>query len=97
MGRVNIKNLQKRDIYPIDFKVIFSLNANNLQSKELANHKRRVEEASARQRKEAERLAMAESSNLGNLPTSVKKGKVKAPVVVLTEEESRKQKEQKRA
>lgn len=91
MGRVNVKNLEKRDIHPIEFKTIFSLNANSLQTKEQANQQRRLEEASARQRREEERRAMTENGNINNINVQQKKKKVQAPVVVLTEEERKRQ------
>jgi hypothetical protein len=67
MGRVNLKNLEKREIHAIEFKTIFSLNANNLQAKELDNHQRRLAEASAKLRREEEKRAMAESGNIDSI------------------------------
>lgn len=43
MGRVNVKNFQKRDIHPIDIKTVFAINTSNLQVKEVANYQRRME------------------------------------------------------
>lgn len=44
-GRTSSRNFEKREIIPIDIKTIFTLNINNLQSREMQNRQRRVEDA----------------------------------------------------
>ncbi len=44
-GRTSSRNFEKREIIPIDIKTIFTLNINNLQSREMENRQRRVEDA----------------------------------------------------
>ena len=42
LGRVNLKTLQKREIFNIDIKTVFTISSSNLQSRELINIQRRT-------------------------------------------------------
>lgn len=85
-GRISSRNLEKREIVPIDIKTIFTLNTSNLQSREIQNRQRRIEDSERKARREEERRIMAENGVVDNLATHGQKKKKKEdpPKVALT-------------